>query len=57
MKSNEVKFELKIKVENKQKVEPNWMGIYIDDQEDLTKGKYGVVFIAAMAFPELVRKF
>ena len=56
MESKEVKFELKIKIENKEKVEPNWMGIYIDDQEDLTKGKYGVVFIASIAIPELVRK-
>ena len=55
MDSKEVHLELKVKLKNKKNVEPNWMGIYIDDQEDQSKGKQGVVFIATKAFPQKVR--
>ena len=57
MYSKEVHLELKIKLKNKDNVEPNWLGIYIDDQEDQTKGKQGVVFIVTKAFPGKVRVY
>ena len=56
MESKEVTLELQVKINNTENVKPNWMGIYIDDQEHQLNGKYGVVFIASIAFPKSVRK-
>ena len=54
MDSKEVTLELKIKISNREYVKPNWMGIYIDGQENQMNEKYGVVFIASAAFPKSV---
>ena len=56
MGSKELTLELKVKINNTANVKPNWMGIYIDDQEHQMNGKYGMVFIASTSFPQSVRK-